>query len=187
MGWFGKSNHQKEADAALFVLGNFWDCSMHGKAGAPAVLSFELPESHFRYHIFCISVVQCFCGWKMKKPDSIQTVLLDRFISLSILSDPTQFQNGGAVDSKQVSNFACKYLKHYQMYWKIFSATIGLPDVEQSKLAQIEALILMLRFTESDERITDRDRQRLEPLATWIRMAVASMPEAFSDIVRMDR
>src|SRR5438093_1186842 len=58
MSWFNrKPTQQKHVEAAITVASNLYLHTIPGVDDAPAQLQFSLPDSRFRYMIFCLSTV----------------------------------------------------------------------------------------------------------------------------------
>jgi len=58
MSWFSrKPTQQKQVEAAITVASNLYLHTIPGAADAPVALQFGLPDSRYRYLIFCLSAV----------------------------------------------------------------------------------------------------------------------------------
>jgi len=56
MGWFSRtSTQQKQVEAAITVATNLYLHTIPGAEDAPVPLQFSLPDSRYRYLIFCLS------------------------------------------------------------------------------------------------------------------------------------
>lgn len=160
MGWFGKSKHKKQVDAAFRVFMNLFEKTIDGSSDAPRVLSSQLRDSRYRYLLFCLSTVQVACARHMENPDAILNDLLHIAVSGAVGVDPQQFF-GGPVDPQQAA-----------------------VDITKGGNAAAATGIVagMLRHTESDDPPTQQDADRLWPLAVWIEQSLAAMAGAFTDM-----
>ena len=72
MAWFSrKPTQEKQVEAAIKVASNLYLHTIPGAEDAPAPLQFSLPDSKYRYLLFCLSAVMRVCAPKMKKEDFI--------------------------------------------------------------------------------------------------------------------
>jgi hypothetical protein len=180
MGWFGgKSSHKREVGAAYRVVHNLFDATTEGKSRAPLVLRFELPDSRFRYLVFCLTTAQAGCAHRMKNPDAILNELF-HVIVLGCLNVDPAFYFGGPILPQQAANQGGQYLQDYLERW---SAWVDI--VQGSNPSAATSIVAgMLRSTESSRVPTDGDARRLWPLATWIEGSLEPMAEAFTDMAR---
>lgn len=177
MGWFGKSKHKKQVDAAFRVFMNLFEKTIDGSSDAPRVLSSQLRDSRYRYLLFCLSTVQVACARHMENPDAILNDLLHIAVSGAVGVDPQQFF-GGPVDPQQAANKAGEHLQDYLHRWSAYV------DITKGGNAAAATGIVagMLRHTESDDPPTQQDADRLWPLAVWIEQSLAAMAGAFTDM-----
>ncbi len=180
MGWFGgKSTHKKEVDAALRVLSNLFEKTTGGGSDAPVVLRFELPDSRYRYFVFCLSAVQMACAHRMKNPDAVLNDLLHTVVTIAISIDPQQFF-GGSIEPQRAANQAAEYLQDYLHRWSAYVDIAG-----GGNAAGATGIIAgMLRSTESPKPPSEADAHRLWPLATWIEQRLKVMADAFTNMAR---
>jgi hypothetical protein len=179
LGWFGgKSRHEKEVEAATRVLANLFEKTTDGGADAPLVLRFALPDSRFRYFVFCLSAVQMACARHMKNPDAVLNELLHTLLVGTIDTDAKLFF-GGPVEAQRVANQAGEHLQDYLGRWSAYIDIAG-----GGNSAAATAIVCgMVRSTESLEPPTEADARRLWPLATWIEKRLEAMGGAFVDMV----
>jgi len=179
LGWFGKSNHEKDVDAAFRVLWNLYETTTAGKAGAPLVLSFELRDSRFRYLVFCLSTVQMACAQHMKNPDAVLNDLLHTVVTGAIGADPQQFF-GGPLDPQQAANRAAQDLQDYLHRWSAY--------IDIAKGGNVTAatgvVAGMLRYSESEDPPTQEHTRQLWELAVWIEGSLGAMSAAFRNMAR---
>lgn len=180
MAWFGgKSTHKKEVDAAGRVLGNLFEKTTDGGSNAPLVLKFELPDSRYRYFVFCLSTVQMACARRMKNPDAVLNELLHTVVTAAISVDPQKFF-GGPVEPQRAANQAAEYLQDYLHRWSAYVDITG----GGNAAAATGIIAGMLRSTESPAPVSEADAGRLWPLATWIEKGLEAMAGAFADMAR---
>ncbi len=179
MGWFGrKSTHKKQVDAAFKVVGNLYDASTTGRAGAPLVLRFALPDSRFRYMMFCLSTVQAACARLMRNPDTVLNELGIRLVYGIVATDSQQFF-GQTVDVQHAANVsAC--LQDYLHRWSAYVDMVR----GGSRLEATNLICEILRSTESADPTGWQDIGRLLPLARWIEGQFDAMATAFSNMAR---
>ncbi len=180
MGWFGgKSRHKKEVDAAFKVLGALFEKTTEGGADAPLVLNFELPDSRFRYFVFCLSTAQMACAGRMENPDAVLNELLHTVVAVAVSTDPQRFFSG-AVDPQQAANKAGDYLEDYlhrrPTYIDILKGG--------NATAAIGIVPGMLRHAESESPPNQEDARRLWLFATWIEERLKAMRGAFINMAR---
>ena len=175
----GKSTHKKQVDAAVRVLDNLFEKTTGGGSDAPLVLKFEVPDSRFRYIVFCLSAVQMACARRMKNPDAVLNDLLHRVVAVAIKLDPQQFF-GGPVDPQQAANRAGEYIQDYLDRWSAYVDIVSGGNVA----ASTGIVTGMLRHTESASPPTQEDVRRLLPLARWIEERLEVMADDFADMAK---
>ena len=77
MGWFSRRPvQQKQVGAAITVASNLYLQTKPGAKDAPVALQFSLPDSQYRYLIFCFSAMATGCAREMKNPDAVMSECL---------------------------------------------------------------------------------------------------------------
>lgn len=180
MAWFGgKTTQKKQIDATFKVLGNLFEKTTEGGADAPLVLRFDLPDSRFRYFVFCLSTVQMACARKMIDPDSVLNELMHTVIAGTVTTD-AQYFFGGPVNPQSAANQGAAYLQDYLARW---SAYVDIAS-GGNYIAGTSLVCSMLRSTESTQPPSDGDAQRLWPLASWIQKQLNAMGNAFESMAK---
>lgn len=175
MGWFGgQSSHKKEVDAAFHVLLKLFETTTEGGSDAPLVLKFDLPDSRFRYIVFCLSTVVTACARRFKNPDAMLNELLHMVVASA--NGMPQLFFGGVVDPQKAANKAAEYVHDYLHRWSAYVETVG----SSNAAAATNIVAGMLRHTESENPATQEDARRLWPLASWIEKGLVAMAGAFT-------
>src|SRR5205814_4818184 len=64
--------HEKQVAAVTRIVAKLFERTLYPVRGdAPQVLQFEVPDSRYRYLIFCFSTVHTVCARRMKNPDAV--------------------------------------------------------------------------------------------------------------------
>jgi hypothetical protein len=180
LGWFGgKSSHKKEVDSAVRVLANLFEKTTGPGSDAPVVLRFELPDSRYRYFVFCLSTVQTACAHRMKNPDAILNELIHTVVTGALNINSQQFF-GGPIEPQRAANQAAEYIQDYLHRWSAYVDISG----GGNAAAATGIIVGMLRSTESSQPPSETDAQRLWPLATWIEQRLKVMADAFTGMAR---
>jgi hypothetical protein len=178
--WFGgKSDHKKQVDAGIMVLGNLYEKTTDGGSDAPLVLRFEMADSRFRYLVFCLGTFQMACARRMKSPDSVLNELL-RSVVIGAVGDAEQQQLffGGPTDPQHAANLGAQYVQEFLNQWSAYV------DIAEGGNANAATSLIagMLRSTESAAPASAADGHRLWPLAEWIEDRLDAMGGAFSNM-----
>jgi len=176
MGWFsGKSTHQKQVEEAIRISTNLYEDTKPGAAAAPAPLHFCLPDSQYRYLLFCLSAMQTACASKMKNPDAVLNECFDLMIRLCTTEGDRVFFFGRPVDAQEAANQGGAYLQDFLHRWSAYV------DIVQGGNRQTGTAIIcsMLRCVESDDPAGPTDGPRIWPLALWIENGLPAMRKAF--------
>jgi hypothetical protein len=179
MGWFSrKPTQQKQVGGAIKVASNLYLHTIPGGKLAPVPLQFSLPDSRYRYMIFCVSATTMACAPVMKNPDAVQHECMQFLVTWTTTEGAQEFF-GGPVNPQDVANNGAAYLQAFLNTW---SACVELE--KEGKNAEIIDLICsMIRTTESNVAVTKSDTQRLGALALQIRSHLPTMRAAFIELV----
>lgn len=167
MSWFSrKPTQQKYVEAAITVATNLYLHTIPGAEDAPAPLQFSLPDSRFRYLIFCLSaVVTAALAYDEKK--QIQPEVLIKgclhFATWIATENAQEYFDDPASSQDSIKGAPADFqdfLKHWSRW----------PELEkEGRNAEIIELITsMIQTTESNLPAKQNDMQRLGDLALQI-------------------
>jgi hypothetical protein len=181
MGWFSrKPTPQKQVEAAITVATNLYLHTIPGAEDAPTPLHFTLPDSKYRYLLFCLSaVVTAILAYDEKK-DFQPEVLSNGCLQFAIGAATVQTQDYFSVPTtpQDAARNAIAYFTAFAKQWSKW------PELEnQGKaLESIDLICTMLRTTESDEPAGEMDLKRLGELALSIDCKMPTMRAAFIEL-----
>jgi len=180
--WFSrKPTQQKYVDAAIKVATNLYLHTIPEAEDAPAPLQFNLPDSRFRYMIFCLSaVVAAALAYDEKKHIQPETLIKGCLhFSTWIATERAQEYFDDSASSQHSIGSASAYFEGLLKQWSRW------PELEkEGRNAEIIGLICsMIHTTESNNPLTESDRERLSPLALQIDCWLPTMRGAFTELV----
>src|SRR5439155_23869150 len=120
MGWFSpKPTPERQVEAAVTVATNLYLQTIPGAKDAPISLQFSLPDSRYRYLIFCLSAtVTAIFAYDEKKdiqPDGLIKGCLN-FATWAATENPKEYFS--ALPSRQdAANSANAYLVEFLKHW----------------------------------------------------------------------
>jgi hypothetical protein len=181
MNWFRrKPTQQKYVEAAITVASNLYLQTIPGAENAPAPLQFSLPDSRYRYLIFCVStVVTAALAYDEKK--QIQPgALIDgclHFATLTATENAQEFFDDPTSKQDFISN-ATSYLQEFAKHWSRW------PELEkEGRNSEIIDLISsMIHTTESNVPAEETDMRRLGELALQIDCQLPTMRGALIEL-----
>jgi hypothetical protein len=181
MSWFRrKPTQQKYVEAAITVASNLYLHTIPGAADAPAPLQFSLPDSRYRYLIFCLSTVLTAALAYDENKDIQPAALMDgslQFLTLFASEHPNEYFD----DPTNAQNSINKTNEYFEAFLKQWSQWPQLEKAGES--ARINELIsLMLRTTESDLPAESTDMRRLSDLALSIDCRMPTMRGALVEL-----
>lgn len=148
---------------------------------SPAPLQFSLPDSRYRYLVFCVSTaVTAALVYDEKKkiePENLMTTCLHLVMQqIPEIAQLLGFKNG-AIPQESIANCP-KYFRDFLKHWSQW------PELEkQKRYEEIEDLIcLMVHTTESAEPLSQIDKERLGRLALEISCRMPTMHGAFVEL-----
>jgi len=181
MNWFRrKPTQQKYVEAAITVASNLYLHSIPGADDAPSRLQFTLPDSRYRYMIFCLStVVTAALAYDESKDIQPQALISGslQFLTLYAGPHPGEFFDDPSTAQnciRRTNEYFQEFLKHWSQW----------PQLEEAgKSAEINDLIsLMLRTTEADLAAETTDMERLGGLALDINCRMPTMRGALVEL-----
>ena|SRR6185437_893461 len=181
MGWFSrKPTQQKYIEAAITVATNLYLHTIPEAEDAPAVLEFNLPDSKYRYLIFCLSAaVTAALAYDEKKEIQPETLIMGclHFAAWAANENAQEYFDNPAQSQVSASN-ATTYLQEFLKHWAQW------PELEkQGKNMEIIDLICsIIHTTESQTQTNQSDKLRLEKLALQIDCQLPTMRGALIEL-----
>jgi hypothetical protein len=180
MGWFGKPSHAKQVEAVLRLTGHLYERTTRGKDGKPEYLEFKLPDSRFRFVIFCLSLVHAACARHMTSPDAILNDVLYRLVERGVGDLSEEFFGDQRVEPQDVATRAGEYLQDYLHRWSAYIDMKGAGN----EPAAANVLQVMLRHTESKEPIGPVDYFQIGMQASMLESEFPALIAAFKMQIR---
>ena len=176
MGWFSrKPTQEKQALAAIKVATNLYLLTIPGGTDAPAPLEFTLPDSRFRYLMFCLSATTTACGKEMANPDAVVNQCLHGLVTLAT-TELKQDYFDGPINVQDVANSGAAYLQEFLNNWSAYI------ELEKAGEKTVDLVCTMIHNTESAVPAGKADIQRLWPLALMLHMQFPTMRSAFKEL-----
>jgi hypothetical protein len=182
MGWFSrKPTEQKQIEAAIKVASNLYLHTIPEVEDTPVVLQFSLPDSRYRYLIFCLSAVVTVAlaydeAKKINRPDALIKGCLN--FATWTATENAQEYFGISTSPKDATDNATAYFQEFLKHWSRW------PELEkEGKNTEIADLICtMIHITESNVPAEKTDMQRLGKLALQIDCQLPTMRNAFIEL-----
>jgi hypothetical protein len=180
VGWFSrKPTQQKLVGAAIKVASNLYFITTAGAEDAPVALQFTLPDSRYRYLIFCLSAMATACAHEMTNPDAVMNECLHFVIGYATTEGVRDFFGGPEIPHDAANNGAA-YLQDFLNKWSIWFELR-----KKGKSAEtIDLICSMIHTAESNLPAVRTDSQRLEGLAQQIDFHFPAMRDAFIELTR---
>jgi hypothetical protein len=178
-----RSKWQKQVEAAVTIASNLY---LHTIPGAddpwgigPAALQFTLPDSRFRYLVFCLSALMTACAPEGGQ-DNLESVFdeaLSLLLTWAIKEKPQEFFGGpkNPRDARRSGTTELQWLLSLWSKYAIFERT----DESMEGLALI---CYMIHAAESNVPLGEADAQRLAKLGLKIASLLPTMRGAFFDL-----
>jgi hypothetical protein len=181
--WFTrKPTQQKYREAAITVATNLYLHTIPGAEDAPAPLQFSLPDSKFRYMIFCLSaVLTAALAYDEKKQIQPEALIKGCLHAAKLIAtDCQEYLVGDSASSQDSVENASAYLQEFLKHWSRW------PELEkEGRNAEIIDLISsMIHTTESNLPAEKTDMQRLSELALWIDCRLPTIRGAFIELAK---
>ena len=175
MRWFKRRpTQQKYIEAVIRVGSNLYLYTLPGSKDAPAPLVFNLPDSRYRYFLFCLgTAAMAALVYDEKKEIRPQTLLESCLGAATSLAStqPKDFFEAGFGLNDQAATDARSYYQEIIVRWAAW------PDMEKANdLSGLWNLISqMVHSAESNEPADKADMERLGPLALEISCRLPTM------------
>jgi hypothetical protein len=179
MNWFRrKPTLEKHVEATITVASNLYLHTIAGADDAPVQLQFSLPDSRFRYLIFCLSAVTTACAPEMQNPAAVVNDCLRFLVSLAATEQVQDFFDGPVIPQDAATNGAA-YFQEFLNNWSIYVEL-----EKQSRNTEIVDLICsMIHTTESNAPTERTDVKRLGELALHIDCRLPTMRGAYVELL----
>lgn len=182
VGWSSRNpTQQKQVEAAITVASNLYLHTIPEAEEATVPLQFSLPDSRYRYLIFCLSATITAVLAYDEEKDIQPEVLVNGCLhfATSTATDSVQEYFSGPMSSQDAVNSATAYLQEFLRLWSAW------PDLEkEGRNEEVWELIgSMICTTESNEPAEQADTQRLEQLALAIDCRLPTMRRAFVELI----
>jgi hypothetical protein len=181
MSWLSrKPKQQNYLEAAIKVASNLYLRTIPGTEDAPTALQLSLPDSRYRYLLFCLSAaITAALVYDEKKEIHTEALIkgcLD-FAAWAATETPQQYFGDQANVQESISR-AAAYVQDLLGDWSRW------PELEKAGMSEeIWGLICtMIHTTESSEPINQADKQRLGKLALQIDCQLPAMRAAFVEL-----
>jgi hypothetical protein len=173
-----KPTQQKQVKAAITVASNLYLHTIPGAEDAPVPLQFSLPDSRYRYLIFCLSAIVTACAREMKNHDAVVNECLHSLVMWTTTENVQEFF-GGPVNPQDVANNGAAYLQEFLNNW---SRYVDL-DKEGRYTEGVDLICSMIHTTESNVPAEKADEKRLGELGLQIACRLPTMRGAFIELV----
>ncbi len=178
MRWFSrKPTQQKQVEATITVASNLYLHTIPGAEDAPVLLQFSLPDSRYRYLIFCLSAVATACAPEMKYPDAVVNDCL-RFLATLAATERVQDFFDGPVNPQDAATNGSAYLQEFLNNWSRYVEL----EKEGRNAEIIDLIFSMIHTTESNVPAEKTDVQRLGDLALQIDCRLPTMRGTFIEL-----
>ena len=169
-------NQIKQIEAAIKISSNLYQ---HTVSNSEGILKFSLPDSRFRYLIFCMIGMVKSCEDNINDSKSLINECLKFLSNYTTSSDNNHEYFSGKINSKEAENNGSFYCQEFMKNWQIYFDTLKNGD----KYEAFKEICSMIHFAESDEPLSQTDIERLEKLSNTIELFIPSMRRAFIDSI----
>ncbi len=181
MSWFSrKPTQMKYVKAAATVATNLYLHTIPGAEDAPAPLQFDLPDSRYRYLLFCFSaVVSAALVYDEKKHIQPEPMLDGCLQAARFIAGESPLDFFGPSANRQDSlNNTSAYFQEFLRNWSRWPAL----EKEGKHEERWNLISLMIRTTESDHAAAQSDMERLSRLALHVDCVLPTMWAAFQEL-----
>ena len=173
--------HEKQVAAVTRIVAKLFERTLYPVRGdAPQVLQFEVPDSRYRYLIFCFSTVHTVCARRMKNPDAVLNECQYKLLGGAITYEGTDgfFFKEPIRDPQKVANEGSEYLDDFNHRWSAYVDIVK----GGNRQPATSLVVSMLHTTESDAPARSGDAPRLWPLACWVEGRFDEIWKAFIEL-----
>lgn len=175
-----KPTQQKYIEAAVTVASNLYSHTMDGEIGGPLPLEFELPDSRFRYLVFCLSTVMTTAlAYDEKKDIQPEALFYGCLHFLTFVTTELRDEYfDDPITAQDANGRATEYLQRFLKDWSKW------PELEAAgQNARVwEIISRMIRTTESNLPAKKSDLLRLDKLALEIDCRMPTMRGALIEL-----
>jgi len=169
-------NQTKQIGAAIKISSNLY---LHTTTNSKDSLLFRLPESRFRYMLFCLSVVVKSCEDLMNAPNSLTNECLHFLSTYTTSKNNVQEFFNGHKDAREAENIGSIYIQEFFEYISKYFIAVKNDDNDNAT----KIICSAIHSAESNESAGQTDMQRLEQLSLEIEQFIPSMRNAFIDSI----
>lgn len=178
-----KPTAQKQIEATLTVASNLYLNTSPGAAEAPVTLEFSLPDSRYRYFLFCLSAtitaVLAYDERKDIEPDVLIEGCLHCAVQLATERAPDFFA-APPTTQEDIANNTRACFRGFCEAWQRWAEL----EKEGRSADVVDLICSMIHSTETDAPPTQTDIERLSELALQIDCRMPTMRGAFVDLTR---
>lgn len=163
MGWFSrKASHEQEVAAMMKIVANVFEKVVAPDRLAQSGLRFRLPDSRFRFLMFCVAAVHTVCAHRMKNPDAVLNECAPNLIRGALASNEAFFD--GPVNAQEAATLGMNCVGDFLSRWSAYI------DIAKGGNAQAATslVVTMLLETETLAPPAEGDAARLSKLARWV-------------------
>lgn len=165
---------KKQVEAAITVASNLYLHTIK-KADVPSgSLQLTLPDSRYRYLIFCLSTVATVCASEMTDRDSVVNDSLNFLATWAVEHDHDFFSGPVTFDTALTSGIS--YLREFSDQWESYF------KLEKEGTESIDSISSMIHSTETNVPVGDADTVRLGELALEVVCRTPAMRDAFVEL-----
>lgn len=165
MGWFSrKPSHEKQVAAVQRMTVNMFEKIVAPGRIEGSGLQFRLPDSQFRFLMFCAASVHTVCAKRMSNPDAVLNEFVPNLIRGALSSDEQHTFFGDVVKPQAVATHGMNCLGDFLDRWSAYI------DVARGGNSQAATSLVasMLFVTESLGDASEVDGPRLWQLARFV-------------------
>jgi hypothetical protein len=175
MGWFSrKPKTARHVQSAVKVASNLYLLTIPGGEDAVAELQFTMPDSRFRYLMFCMSATMAACATELDINAAGEAVYA--LVHVTAQERPQEFF-GAAVNVSDVLRNVTPMVQWFMNTW---ARCVEL-EKERRITDIVDLIAAMMHTTESPLPATEEDTERLGPLALQIHCRMPAMCRAFRE------
>jgi hypothetical protein len=170
------TTHQKQVKAAVTIATNLYLRTIPGGEDAHVPLQFSLPDSRFRYLIFCFSAVATACVREMTNADAVMKDCVHLVATVPAVHVQDFFD--GPVNPPDVESKGAAYLKEFCNNWSRYDAL----EKDGRNMEAIDLICTMIHTTESNVPAETADNERLGKMGLQLSCRLPTIQGAFIEL-----
>lgn len=171
-----RRKRQIEASAKLF-----FDLYNYTTSTYKNVFNFKLPDSRFRYMVFCLSVFLKSCEVLIESSDLLLKEYVHFLVNFAMSKENINNFFVGEVKYSEVEEDAKNYLNQYMKEWITYSDAIKINDTNEAATI----ICWMIVFTESQGLVDANDIKRTKKLILEIERSMSRLRDTFLDFMKI--